>query len=75
MEYYQRGKVQELPESRLQLLRDTIQQCVTILTPPAPPMPAMPPGMPPNGEMPPGVPAAPPVSDLLPNMNTPPTAA
>jgi hypothetical protein len=76
MEYYQRGKVQGLPEGRLQLLRNTIQQCVTILKPPAPPMP--PPGLPgPAGAglAAPGVPTPPPVSDLLPNMNAPPMAA
>jgi hypothetical protein len=67
LEYYARGKLNDLSEERLELLRRFISQIDTLLTPPAPPMPM--------GPVAPGPMAAPanpmptPTSDLLPNIN------
>lgn len=60
--YYLRGRLNNLPEERLQLLRDYIQSAVTLMTPPEPPPPPpgqeVPPGMgmPPDMGMPPEMP-------------------
>lgn len=69
---YLRAKNEMVPEERLQLLRDWINEANRLMTPPAPPPTT--PGLPPQGAapgMPQGtpqaVPAAPPVSDLVPN--------
>lgn len=69
---YLRGKNDMVPEERLQLLRDWINEANRLLTPAAPPpqvgLPALggaAPGLPQGG--PQAVPAAPPVSDMLPN--------
>ena len=63
LEYYARGKLQQLPEDRLDLLRRYISDIATIQ------QAAMPPPMPgapgPGGA--PALPSAPPVSNLLPN--------
>jgi hypothetical protein len=69
---YLRAKNEMVPEDRLELLRNWINEANRLLTPPAPPV--MAPNVPPPGGaapgMPPGtpqaVPAAPPVSDILP---------
>lgn len=73
LEYYAQGKLNDLPEDRLELLRKFMSQ-LDVLTAAAmpPPMPAGPgmPGDPAAG--PQGVPSAPPVSPLMPNApNTP----
>ena len=63
LNFYNMCLVQECPEEHLQLIRNFIEECDTLLTPQAPPMPpgGMPPqggpGMPPQGQ---GGPAAPP---------------
>jgi hypothetical protein len=66
LEYYHRGKEQNLEEERLEMLRRMIAQVNALqaasLPPPAP-MPALP------GPL--ANPMAPPVSDLVPNVNSP----
>jgi hypothetical protein len=77
LEYYQQGKLNNMPEANLQLLRDFMSQLNA--QPPGTPPPGMPPAGPmgPGAPMPPmggGMPApqaapmAPPQSDLIPNV-------
>jgi hypothetical protein len=70
LEYIVRGKLNNLDDKRLNLLRKFIKQIQNLMTPPAPAAP--PPGGPPGG--PPVVPQAnptpTPTSDLIPNVNT-----
>lgn len=64
LEYYAQGKLNNLDEDKLELLRKFMSQIDLLLTPPAPmPMP----GQDPNAASPQAVPAAPPVSQLMPN--------
>ncbi len=62
LEYYSYAKCTKVPEDRQQLLRDFIDDLVTMLTPP-----------PPTGAQaaPQAMPEAPPVSDMLPNAAAP----
>lgn len=68
LEYIARGKLNNLDEKRMQMLRDFNNQIDFLLTPPAPP--AQPPGGIPGGppSAPQAVPMAPPTSELLPNL-------
>jgi len=71
LEYYARGKLNDLGEEKLELLRRFISQIDVLLTPPAPPMPMGPmdAGMAVGAA--PANPMPAPTSDLLPNINQP----
>lgn len=65
LEYYARGKISQLSEDRLEMLRKFMKQIDVLLNPPQPmPMP----GQGPMGIVPQANPAPPPVSDLIPNV-------
>lgn len=66
LEYISLGKLNELQEDRLEMLRTFNAEADRLLTPPAPPpMPGGAPGV----IAPPAQPMAPPQSDLIPNVN------
>ncbi len=71
LEYYAQGKLNNIGEDKLELLRRFMSQIDMLLTPPAPPPGAPMPGQPamPGQDQgqPQAVPAAPPVSPILPN--------
>lgn len=67
LEYYAQGKLNNLDEEKLELLRRFMKQIDILLTPP--PMPGAVPGMPmAQGNAPQAVPQAPPMSDLIQNV-------
>jgi hypothetical protein len=71
LEYYAQGKLNDLDEERLELLRKFMSQ-IDVLMQAAMPPPMAGPSMPGEGASPQAVPAAPPVSQLMPNApNTP----
>lgn len=65
LEYIARGKLNNLSEDRLEMLRTFNQQIDMLTAPPAPPPAGAPGGSP---MQPQAVPEAPPVSDLIPNL-------
>lgn len=73
LEYYAQGKLNDLSEEKLELLRRFLSQIDVLMTPP---QPAGPPGPPMAGAPMPGqgapqaMPMAPPQSDLIPNVPT-----
>jgi hypothetical protein len=72
LEYYAQGKLNELPEERLELLRNFMSQIDVLLQAAMPPPMMAPGGDPSAGAQ--AVPAQPPVSQLMPNApstNTP----
>lgn len=69
-QYYAQGRLQDLEEEKLELLRRYMAQVQRLMQAAMPPPP---PGAPPGAMPPQAAPAAPPVSDLLPN--APPGAA
>jgi len=62
LEYYSRGKCQNLEEEKLELLRRFNDQCIVLIQKSQPPAPPMAPGAPQAN------PVAPPVSDLIQNV-------
>lgn len=66
LEYYSQGKLNNLAEDRLELLRRFMNQIDVLLPPPAPMPQAPDPGI-----TPPANPQAPPISDLISNVNGP----
>lgn len=73
LEYYARGKLNNLEDDKLELLRRFLSQIDMILNPPQPPMPMAPGGAPgqPGPGQPMANPQAPPVSPLVQNVPTP----
>ncbi len=74
LEYYAQGKLNDLDEERLELLRKFMSQIDVLMQAAMPPAPMAAPGMPTDPSMggAQAVPAAPPVSQLMPNApNTP----
>jgi hypothetical protein len=63
MEYYAQGKLNNLEDSKLELLRKFMKQVQILQTPPAPPMQGLQPGGPPQA-----VPMPPPQSNMIPNV-------
>lgn len=71
LEYYSQGKLNELDEEKLELLRRFLSQVNTLLTPPAPPMDPMM-AMGGGAPMPMENPVATATNPLIPNTNAPP---
>lgn len=69
LEYYAKGKLNNMAEDRLELLRRFIKKIDVLTTPP--PQPMAPPAQGPGGVVPQANPVPTPTSDLIPNVNTP----